>query len=83
MDPPISVPKPTIEPLKAMRAPSPPEEPPQDSLLLCGLTVRLGYERDAELNKLPSDVVYCFSTHQALWDRCFNNPSAELEEGVP
>lgn len=41
IEPPISVPRPRTEPRSAINAPSPPDDPPHESLLVCGLTVRL------------------------------------------
>lgn len=40
IEPPISVPIPTGEPRHATRAPSPPEDPPGVSRVLCGFRVR-------------------------------------------
>lgn len=39
MDPPLSDPTPRIDPLKPIRAPSPPDDPPQDNVRLNGFCV--------------------------------------------
>jgi hypothetical protein len=60
MEPPISVPMPRHEPLKPIRAPSPPEEPPAVNVLLNGFVVTLKYP--SETGVIPFTDMYCTQT---------------------